>query len=191
MPKRIPDEQLLHAAVRVVVQRGFQGATTKQIAAEAGVNEVTLFRRFGSKAELLREAVRREAEAFTTNRVTPTGDLRADLESVVAGYQDLMSRLGPLVPVVLSEAARGPELKEVIAEPAKMLMSVAVLLGHYQRLGALKPEPPLAAVSSLLGPILVTAMASHASGMPALGTLDPAEYIDRYLEGRQGGSVAD
>lgn len=54
-------QQLLEAAARVYSELGFRGATTRRIAEEAGVNEVTLFRLFGSKAALIHEAVRRHA----------------------------------------------------------------------------------------------------------------------------------
>lgn len=45
-------ERILDAAKNVYAQHGFRGATTRLIAIEAGVNEVTLFRTFGSKAAL-------------------------------------------------------------------------------------------------------------------------------------------
>jgi AcrR family transcriptional regulator len=45
-------ERILDAAKKVYAQYGFRGATTRLIAIEAGVNEVTLFRTFGSKAAL-------------------------------------------------------------------------------------------------------------------------------------------
>lgn len=45
-------ERILDAARRVYAQHGFRGATTRLIATEAGVNEVTLFRTFGSKSAL-------------------------------------------------------------------------------------------------------------------------------------------
>lgn len=50
-------QQLLDAAARVYAEAGFRGATTRRIADEAGVNEVTLFRLFGSKAALIKEAI--------------------------------------------------------------------------------------------------------------------------------------
>jgi AcrR family transcriptional regulator len=49
--------RLLEAALRVFEEVGSRGATTRRIAAEAGVNEVTLFRLFGSKAALLSAAL--------------------------------------------------------------------------------------------------------------------------------------
>src|SRR5688500_20275735 len=50
-------ERLLDAAARVYAETGVRGATTRRIAHEAGVNEVTLFRHFGSKDTLLQEAL--------------------------------------------------------------------------------------------------------------------------------------
>ncbi|MEO7458428.1 MAG: helix-turn-helix domain-containing protein [Gemmatimonadaceae bacterium] len=52
----ISRERILEAAGRVYAKHGFRGATTRLIANEAGVNEVTLFRTFGSKSALM-EAV--------------------------------------------------------------------------------------------------------------------------------------
>jgi AcrR family transcriptional regulator len=63
--------KLLEAAVRVYGEYGFRGATTRRIAQEAGVNEVTLFRNFGSKAALIAEALR----ATTTNGARGNGDV--------------------------------------------------------------------------------------------------------------------
>ncbi len=51
-------EIILDAAARVYSQHGFRGSTTRRIAEAAAVNEVTIFRYFGSKAALLQEAVK-------------------------------------------------------------------------------------------------------------------------------------
>ena len=50
-------DKLLEAAARVFAETGYRGATTRRIAHEAGVNEVTLFRHFGSKGDLIQEAL--------------------------------------------------------------------------------------------------------------------------------------
>jgi AcrR family transcriptional regulator len=50
-PMEIRD-RILEAAKRVYAKHGFRGATTRLIAIEADVNEVTIFRTFGSKAAL-------------------------------------------------------------------------------------------------------------------------------------------
>lgn len=51
-------EKLLAAAARVLAELGFAGTTTRRVAEEAGLNEITLFRHFGTKERLLAEAVR-------------------------------------------------------------------------------------------------------------------------------------
>ena len=51
-------ERIIDAAAQVFGARGVAGATTRRIAEVAGVNEVTIFRLFGSKAALLEEVTR-------------------------------------------------------------------------------------------------------------------------------------
>ncbi len=50
-------ERLLAAAAEVFSREGLQGATTRVIAREAGVSEVTLFRLFENKERLLAEVL--------------------------------------------------------------------------------------------------------------------------------------
>ncbi len=48
-------EQLLRATLKLISEKGYLGATTREIAQEAGVTELTLFRHFGSKEHLFEE----------------------------------------------------------------------------------------------------------------------------------------
>ena len=48
-------EQLLKATLKLISEKGYIGATTREIAHEAGVTELTLFRHFGSKERLFEE----------------------------------------------------------------------------------------------------------------------------------------
>lgn len=47
------DEKIINATFRILQKEGFAKATTKKIAAEAGVNEVTIFRNFQNKNNLV------------------------------------------------------------------------------------------------------------------------------------------
>ena len=48
------DEKIINATFGILQREGFTKATTKKIAAEAGVNEVTIFRNFQNKTIWLR-----------------------------------------------------------------------------------------------------------------------------------------
>ena len=58
-------DAILTAAAGVFAQHGFRGSTTRRIADAAGVNEITLFRQFGSKEALIREAMMHLGESAT------------------------------------------------------------------------------------------------------------------------------
>lgn len=45
-------DQILSSALKLFSERGFLGATTKEIARQAGISEVTLFRHFSNKEKL-------------------------------------------------------------------------------------------------------------------------------------------
>ena len=47
------DEKIIKATFSILQKEGFVKATTKRIAAEAGVNEVTIFRNFQNKNNLI------------------------------------------------------------------------------------------------------------------------------------------
>ena len=57
-------KRILVAAELVFSRDGLQGATTREIARQAGVNEVTLFRHFLTREELLRATLDQGCATF-------------------------------------------------------------------------------------------------------------------------------
>ena len=47
------DEKIINATFEILQEEGLAKATTKKIAAKAGVNEVTIFRNFKNKKNLI------------------------------------------------------------------------------------------------------------------------------------------
>ena len=114
-PDRTPisRERILDAAARVYALHGFRGATTRLIATEAGVNEVTLFRTFGSKSALI-EAVlahhgrSRPAVALPETPVEPL----AELTVFVRQSLERVREMRPLLMHTMSEVDERPEAHE-------------------------------------------------------------------------------
>lgn len=67
-------EQIIEAARRVFVRSGLAGARTRELAAEAGINEALLYRHFGSKQELYEAAVAAPLEAAVAAVVELSGE---------------------------------------------------------------------------------------------------------------------
>lgn len=49
--------KIMDATMTMIIEKGYSGATTKEIARFAGVNESTIFRRFGEKKEIVTAAM--------------------------------------------------------------------------------------------------------------------------------------
>jgi AcrR family transcriptional regulator len=104
-------DKILAAAVRVYSQHGFRGATTRLIAQEADVNEVTLFRTFGSKEALIEEAIRfhSESEEFARLPEEPK-DPELELSAWCDAHMTHI-RLGrPLIVSCMADVAERPEI---------------------------------------------------------------------------------
>ena len=59
MKKADTKERLFDASLKLISEKGYLGATTREIAQEADVTELTLFRHFGSKERLFEELLKR------------------------------------------------------------------------------------------------------------------------------------
>lgn len=166
-------------------QEGYAGATTKKIAQAAGIHEVTLFRRFESKAALLSLIMEREAQSFGgKSGFRCTGRLRSDLVRVVSAYAELVKRRGRLIPILLSEVPRHPELAPVLAYPRMILTSLAKMIQSYQARGELLQEEPMLSVTALVGPVLLPGLLGSYVDMPDVDALDIQAHVTAFLEGR-------
>ncbi|MCL4476875.1 MAG: TetR/AcrR family transcriptional regulator [Nitrospirae bacterium] len=58
MKARGTRDRILEAGLRAFSEKGYLGATTKEIAVKAGVAELTLFRHFSSKEKLFEEVIK-------------------------------------------------------------------------------------------------------------------------------------
>jgi AcrR family transcriptional regulator len=106
-------ERILEAAGRVYSKHGFRGATTRLIASEAGVNEVTLFRTFGSKSALL-EAVLEQHGKVGCPPALPDepADPFAELTAFVANNLERVREMRPILAHTMGELDERPEAAE-------------------------------------------------------------------------------
>jgi AcrR family transcriptional regulator len=184
MAHSISDSQILDAALEVIIERGYTGATTREIALKAGINEVTLFRRFGSKAKLMEAVVEQRAKGFDAAGIEYTGDLEADLVRIVQFYQGLMQSHGRVITMLINEVPRQPELLSVMQTPLTIFGKIAGLLERYQAENVLISEAPMQALLTLVAPIFLGSLVQYLQPNLAAAPLNPSEQVRNYLHGR-------
>lgn len=140
----IPEETILAAAADLFGERGYQGTTTAAIAERAGVNEVTLFRRFGSKQGLLAALAQQWAASMAgmaVDLVAETGDLRSSLEALARMEFDGAERYGVAAMRLVMEVSGSPEIAEVMGDnPHRNLEGLAQFLLDRQVTGEVRTD---------------------------------------------------
>ncbi len=175
------EERILEAALKLLSERGYKGATTREIAAAAGVAEITLFRRFGSKAALLAEAVRLAGVEFDA-AATPSGDLRGDLRQLAERYAEQLRRGGAAVFRMAAEAARYPELRRALQDALfPRFRGVAAFFEHYQERGELRRGEVTDLIYAFFGPIISAAM--FQISLEPVPPLDVEAHVEGFLGG--------
>ncbi|MEM8535678.1 MAG: TetR/AcrR family transcriptional regulator [Chloroflexota bacterium] len=184
MPKQIDDQTIYRATIDALLQHGYAGATTKLIATMADISEVTLFRKYGSKTQLVAAAVSHYAFQPGDDDVVYTGDVATDLFNIIQQYNLSSDTDSQLFPVLISELAHHPELREVLAETIASITRVGKLITRYQEEGVLRAEHPLHVMGALLGPLMLNRILRNALPEIAVPPVDFVEHIEQFLSGR-------
>lgn len=134
-----------------MAQKGYNGVTTREIAAAAGVNEVTLFRHFGSKQKLLEAAFERFHYSEDMKKLFQeqiVWDLQADLTLISRTYHAIMQRNRNMYKIAFKEADQLPGfLERANQSPKQLKMLLTEYFGTMAEKGKLiHTNPELQAV---------------------------------------------
>lgn len=114
------DEKIIRATYGILQKEGVVKATTKKIAAEAGVNEVTIFRKFKNKKNLIEVTKEYYLELFI-DKLKDIFDFKEDdeiedyLQSNFMGLLELSEDDFSIIKVAMEEVRDIPEKKLLIS----------------------------------------------------------------------------
>jgi AcrR family transcriptional regulator len=126
--------KIIDAAVEVFADKGYARSTTRAIAAAAHVNEVTLFRHFGNKLNLLAEVIHHYSIVPGLQNLLNTqmtGDYRQNLMNLAGLFFRQAVRQRSMVRLTMCEAHQIPELGEVFARNSQQ--SSELLTEYFRR----------------------------------------------------------
>ncbi len=182
-PRPLTDHRarILRAAVEVYSEFGFRGATTRRIAQKAEVNEVTLFRHFGSKASLLREAI--ECQGFEIH-FQHLPDIpahpREELLDWCGRHMEELRARRSLIRTCMGEIEEHPE---ILPAGSPTIQAAAVLTEYLRRLqhrGLARADfDPALAAPMLMGILFADAMGRDI--MPDLYPGTAANALEQYV----------
>ncbi len=133
--RRTPSEdqcrEIMAAALQVFARHGYERATTREIAEEAGVSEGTVYIHFRNKQELLFALL--EASALVPLASVKKALKASDERQAVRGFLEerfsLWERNLPLLKVTFGEALFNPRLAEVLC--CKMMRPLAEVVEEF------------------------------------------------------------
>ena len=150
-PRGEPRRLLLDAARTLFAQHDYRSTTTREIAQTAGVAEHLLFRHFGSKAALFREALVLPFTSFidefgrTWQSVVPeeTGEEELTRHFVGSLYDVFVEHQGLLVTLMASEALSEDEIADTgIADVRRALTVLGRISAEGMNLRGLRSDHP-------------------------------------------------
>lgn len=170
--------RILTAALEVFSERGYDGASTAEIAKRAGVAEKTLFAQFKTKAELLARTVRPSVflliEPRAVDRALDALASGTTAEQVLAALMtdrlDLARTHKKKLKLVLHEVLLRPELLESFAGTfaERVAPFVGKTMADLAARGELRTDlPPRTVVRTLVSVILGLAVSRHVLGLEA------------------------
>lgn len=188
-------QQLLDAAAAVFMERGYAGATTKEIARRAGVSEGTIYRHFVDKRELFGAVfANRSASDFEAVTALPslagTKSVRENLLFLIVAIQDVEREVAPLRAAASTDADLAAALMpapstSVTGVTVGPLDPLARYLEAEQRLGRIRSDVDCAAAAFALFAIPFAAVTmdrlARATGLPSVSNMVGA--VDEVLRG--------
>lgn len=179
-------DEILRAARKLFAERGYQGATMRAIAAEAGVDAALVVHFFGSKAALLGEAIEWPFDpAIEMPRLLEDGKRQVgrNIVALVVSTWDQEGSRNPILTLVRA-ATTEPKAAEMLGAFLRERLFAPLM----ERLGSDRPElRTTLAASQLVG----LGMARHVLRVEPLASAKPADVVgwygptlQRYLTGK-------
>jgi len=156
MKKKNVRQDLLESAFRSFSERGYLGATTREIAYQAKVTELTLFRHFRSKERLFEEVLKNFTFLPRLKELLPKlhGLSHEDaLYLVGKAFLETLKERKALVRILLSEVNHYPEKVRDIYNHFidEVVRNLAIYLKDKQKKGQVKKVNPETASRAFLG----------------------------------------
>jgi AcrR family transcriptional regulator len=155
---------ILDSVLQLMQKEGYNAVTIEGVARHAGVGKQTIYRWWGSRAELILEAFANHAAD-----VVPTpdrGSIREDLEVfIAAGFKRLFKGYGEIMRGLMADAILDPEFNKILREAFILRRRAAtkeILRRGIERGEIAKDTDMDLMIDMLFGPVWFRLLVQHA-----------------------------
>lgn len=169
------DERIRTATLELLAEQGYAATTMTAVARRAGVGTAALYRRWPSRTELVEHAI---FPGFPELVLTPTGDLRNDVQRYVDAYCDLFATPAAraAMPGLISGYQSDPAIPGRIGDSlagSRVRDAFGALLEH--DLAATGADPEMGPDDAL--DVLIGAVMQHCFVRPFFGRAADNTYV--------------
>ncbi|MEE9523533.1 MAG: TetR/AcrR family transcriptional regulator [Thermodesulfovibrionales bacterium] len=159
MGKKDTETRLLEATLRLISEKGYLGATTREIAQDAGVSELTLFRHFGSKDNLFEEMLNKYTFLPRLKELLPElKGMSYDEALIIIGtrFLETLKERKSLIKIMYAEINLYPgKIREVyFSFVNEIIQTLAGYFRELQKKKELRDFDPVLAARAFMGMIL-------------------------------------
>lgn len=144
------EDKILNASIILFSQKGYSAVTTKEIAKEAGVSEMTLFRHFESKHNLFEKAF--DKFVFSPKVIALfeefEWDLERDLNKICSSYQDTLYQNQKIILMHFKNEELNPDFDATLFKfPNEFKKLLCNYFEEMKTRGAIRENPETLAIS--------------------------------------------
>ena len=179
-------ERILETALRLFSEKGYLGATTKEISAESGVAEVTLFRHFPSKESLFKEVLSTYTFLTALREIMPSVEVmpyEKALAEIARRFIASLEQQKDLIKIMHSECHLYPEEIKSMQHTflTEMMDILAGFFAARRKKADIKNFDELLAARLFLGMFYQYFITKEVFGLELLRNHDDVSVIDGYI----------
>ena len=179
------DAAIIDATVKILAERGYNGLSLAAVAEQAETTTAAIYRRYGSKSELVAKAVFR---TDGNDVVADTGDVAADLATMIGWTVEKLRHPAALAAIIGLLGESKSERRKGVAQSSTASRLTADRLERAKATGEVRAEVDASVLASLIdGPVLHAVLGGMAQQIDDEWI---AQLVDVVLNGARPAPVA-
>ncbi|NOK57579.1 MAG: TetR/AcrR family transcriptional regulator [Chloroflexi bacterium AL-W] len=178
-------QQIIDGALEVFARKGFEKATNKDIAQEAGIRSTGLiYHYFKDKADLLRQVLEQHApilQLLNHSEEMMSKPPREVLTALGQAFLQIVEHRSAIsaAKVMFGESARQPAIADLVNKigPTRGVSFITMYLTHQIKMGTLRPINPHAAARTFIGSLMAFIVMREVFPQPDAQNLSAEEMV--------------